>query len=391
MMTKHAYLGASSAHRWLVCTASPSLELEFPDTGSEFAAEGTLAHELAELKVRKFCVEAMPKATYTRRFNKIKKAELWQPEMDEHTETYLDYIKQVMYSYKSAPYVVVERTVHFDEYVPEGFGTADCLILAGDTLHVIDFKYGKGIPVSAEENPQMMLYALGALKEYAMLINPKQVKLTIVQPRLHSISEWEVYVDDLTYWGETEVKPLAKIAFEGKNGTFEPGVHCRFCRAKHQCKARSEYYAALHKVAKDNPNPALITPAELGEYLSKATELKKWTEDLQEFALHACLEGKDVPGWKAVEGRGSRQFKDFDTAFKILIDNGIDEALLYERVPLTLAKAEKVVTKNVFNELLADEIIKSAGRPTLAPESDKRKAVTSVVKAEDVFTKLEEK
>lgn len=388
-MTAHAFLGASSAHRWMKCTASPKLELAFPDTGSEYAAEGTLAHELAELKVRRFGVEAMPKATYTRRFNKIKKSDLWHPEMDEHTETYLDYIKQVMYGYKVKPYVVVEKTVHFDTYVPEGFGTADCIILAGDTIHIIDFKYGKGVPISAEENPQMMLYALGAINEYAMIASPTHVKMAIVQPRLHAISEWEIEVDDLMHWGETEVKPKAVEAF-GDDGVFVPGEHCRFCKAKLQCKARSEYYAALHPVAQTHSNPALISPTELGEYLHKAKELKTWATDLQEFALKECLEGKDVPGWKAVEGRGSRQFKDFNTAFKILVDAGIDEALLYERVPLTLAKAEKVVTKKVFNELLADEIIKSAGKPTLAPASDKRKAITNVIRAEDVFKKVED-
>lgn len=186
-MASHALLSASSSHRWLHCTGAPRLEATFPDTTSEYAKEGTLAHELCELKLKKYTT-VMAKGTYTRAYNKIKKNELWAPEMDETTDVYLEYIKSIMLSYKVAPVVVIEKRVDFSQYVPEGFGTADCIILAGDTLHIIDYKHGKGVVVDADHNPQMMLYALGAMHDYSLLYKFNTIKMTIVQPRVNNIS-----------------------------------------------------------------------------------------------------------------------------------------------------------------------------------------------------------
>lgn len=386
-MTQHALLSASAAHRWLACTAAPLLEATFPDTTSSFAKEGTLAHSIGELKVRRYAVEPMSNGTFTRRFNKLKKDELYQSEMDGYTEEYLDYIKNTMLQYPVKPYVVIEKKVDFSHIVPKGFGTADCLIMTPEILHVIDFKYGKGVPVSAEDNPQMRLYAVGALKAYGLLYSFKEIHMTIVQPRIGNISEALITPAELQMWATNEVAPKAQEAMAGK-GTFEPGEHCRFCRAKAQCKARSEHYAAYQKLTAGNPS--LLTMQELGAYLGIAKQLKSWADDLQDYSLTCCLDGKDVPGWKAVEGRGSRVFTDQTAAFKILMDNGIDEALLYNRVPLTLAQSEKVVGKKEFNDLLADYIIKNIGKPTLAPEADNRPAISNQVKAKDVFTKLEE-
>lgn len=379
----HALLSASSAHRWLVCTAAPKLEETFPDTTSEYAREGTLAHEICELKLTKYAT-AMARGTYTKKLNALKKHELYQPEMLETSEVYLDYIKGVALSYPTAPAITIERRVNFSDYAPDGFGTADCLLLAGDVLHVIDYKHGKGVVVDAAENPQMMLYALGAMHDYAMLYQFQTVKMAIVQPRVGNISEFEMSADALLDWGETVVKPKAREALSDA-GQFVPGEHCRFCRAKYACKARSEHFASFAELARARADPRLLTLDELGALLHDAKMLKKWAEDLEEHALAECLEGHAVPGWKAVEGRGSRAFTDGDAAFEKLVAGGIDEAVLYERRPLTLAQAEKAIGKKLFTELVGDMVVKTPGKPTLAPEADKRPPVTNAAKAADVF------
>ena len=382
-MTAHALLSPSAAHRWLYCTAAPLLEKEFPDTDSEYAAEGTLAHAVAELKLRKY-TEPMGQRTFTTRYNKLKKDPLWQSEMDGHTETYLDFIKEIYLALPVKPAVRIEEQVNLASYTPECFGTADCLILAGEKLYVIDFKYGKGVPVSAEQNPQMMLYALGALDKYQLLYQFSTVQLAIVQPRLNSISTWETTAAELQEWGENKVKRIAKEALSG-NGVFCPGTHCRFCKAKLQCKARAEYYAEAKTEKDANQNPKLLGPKDIARLLPIATELADWAKDLKEYALKCCLDGIDIPGYKAVEGRGSREFTDLEAAFQILIEHGTDKAMLYNTVPLTLAQAEKLVGVKPFNELLADYIVKKPGKPALAKASDKREAITGKPKAADVF------
>lgn len=383
MPTQHALLSASSAHRWLHCTGSPLLEKEFPDTTSVYAQEGTLAHELCELKLKKYTT-VMPKGTYTRAHNKIMKSELWQNEMEGTSETYLEYVKGIMLSCEIAPAVLIEKRVDFSRYVPEGFGTADCLILAGDTLHVIDYKHGKGVVVDADHNPQMMLYALGAMSELSLLYRFKFVHMTIVQPRVNNISEFTMTADELTEWGESVVKPKAEAAISG-NGEFEAGDWCRFCRAKRQCKTRYESNDSLYPELSERYDPRLITLAELGEYLKRGKDMAAWLEDMKEYALSESLAGADVPGWKAVEGRGSRAFTDTDEAVDTLIKNGIDESVLYERRVLTLAQMEKAVGKKAFGELVGDLVVKNPGKPTLVEESDKRPRITNQPTAADVF------
>ena len=383
--TAHALLSASSAHRWLVCTAAPKLEAEFPDTTSTYAKEGTLAHEICELKLTKY-ITTMPRGTYTKKLNALKKHELYDPEMDETTDTYLDYVKRTALSYSVPPSIQIERRVNFSDYAPEGFGTADCLLLAGDTLHVIDYKHGKGVVVDADHNPQMMLYALGAMHDFALLYRFKTVKMAIVQPRVGNISEFACAADELLHWGETVVKVKAAEAM-GKSPSFAPGEHCRFCRAKQQCKARCEHYAKYRIDARFR-DPRRITPEALSYYLSAAEAIKKWVEDMQEYALSECLAGSNVPGWKAVAGRGSRSFTDVDKAFAILKKDGIDECLLYKREPLTLAQIEKELGKKRFTELVGKLVVKAPGKPTLAPAFDPRPAVTNVPQAADVFQDL---
>ncbi|MGG3383058.1 DUF2800 domain-containing protein [Heyndrickxia faecalis] len=379
----HALLSASSAHRWLICTPSARLEEQFPDTTSDYAREGTLAHEIAELKLRKQFTEPMSQSTYSRRLNKFKKHELYQEEMLKHTDTYLDYLREITIGMDVQPYVAVERQIDFSQVVPEGFGTVDCLIIGGDTLYITDFKYGKGVLVSAEDNPQMKLYALGAYFAYSFLYPIQIVKLAIVQPRLDSISEWEISAKDLLAWGE-KIKPIAAKAFAGE-GEFVPGEHCKFCRAKAQCRARAEMYTALSDFGMKKP--PLLTNEEVGEILKQAQGLEAWVKALKEYALSACLEGEEIPGWKAVEGRSTRIYKDVDRAFEHLAKNGIDEALLYERVPLTVAKLEKALGKKEFNSLLVEKglVEKTPGKPTIAPMSDKRPAITNKPSAAEDF------
>lgn len=378
---KHALLSASSAHRWLVCTPSARLEEQLPEKRSEYADEGTLAHEIAELKLRKYYIEPMPKSTFTRRLNKLKKHELFQEEMLKHTDTYLEYLQSITLSFSSKPYVAVEKRVDYSAYAPEGFGTVDCLIIAENTLYVTDFKYGKGVPVSAVDNPQMKLYALGAYKEYGFLYPIEKVKLAIVQPRLDNISEFELSIEELVAWGD-EIKPIAQKAFNGE-GEFVPGEHCKFCRAKAQCRARANEFLALEDFGLKDPQ--LLSDAEIGQILEKAMDLESWVKALKDYALGETLKGKEIPGWKAVEGRGQRNFVDIEKAFEHLKANGIDEAMLYERVPLTVSKLEKQLGKKQFKELLEEPgfIEKTPGKPTLVPISDKRPPIVNISPEED--------
>ncbi|WP_370222041.1 DUF2800 domain-containing protein [Cytobacillus sp.] len=371
----HALLSASASHRWLACTPSVRLEEQFPDSTSEYAEEGTLAHEIAELKLRKHFVEPISQRAFNTRLNKMKKHELYQDEMLKHTDTYLEYLQGIAISLSAAPYVAVEKRINYSSYAPEGFGTVDCLIIGGETLYVTDFKYGKGVAVSAEDNPQMKLYALGAFLEYSFLYPIKEIKLAIIQPRLNSISEFILTVEELLSWGE-EIKPAAKKAFDGE-GDFVPGEHCKFCRAKAKCRARAEEFSALADFT--SLKPPLLTDEEVGQMLEKGQHVESWIKALKEYALAECLKGNNISGWKAVEGRGTRAYADIDSAFNHLRVNGVDEAILYERVPLTVPKLEKELGKKEFRELLeeAGHVVKSAGKPTLAPISDKRQAVGS--------------
>lgn len=383
MPTQHALLSASGAHRWLHCTGSPLLEKDFPDSTSVYAQEGTLAHELCELKLMAYTGE-ITKRKLTSMKNKLMKSELWQPEMDSTSEAYLDYIKDITMSYTVKPVILTEKRVDFSRYVPEGFGTADCLILAGDALHVVDYKHGKGVVVDADHNPQMMLYALGAMSELSLLYRFKFVHMTIVQPRVNNVSEFTMTADELTEWGETVVKPKAEEAISG-NGTLDAGDWCRFCRAKRQCKTRYESNDSLYPELSAQHDPRLITLEELGEYLRRGRDMAAWLEDMKEYALSESLAGAEVPGWKAVEGRGSRAFTDTDEAVNTLVKNGIDESVLYERRVLTLAQMEKAVGKKAFGEIVGNLVVKNPGKPTLVEESDKRPRITNQPTAADVF------
>ena len=382
----HALLSASGAHRWLLCTPSAKLEEQFPDTGSEAAEEGTLAHELAELKVKNyFNPGEISKRKITFAIKKLKENELWQDEMLTHTDTYLGYIKDVSVKLPSQPSVEIEKHLDLSAYIPGGFGTADFIMLQGEDLYVMDFKYGKGVPVSAEENPQMMLYALGAFEAYKILYSIKRIHLAIIQPRLDSISEWDCSLDELLKFG-VYVTERAELAIEGE-GDFCPGEkQCRFCRAKQQCRARADYNVQMAFSPDKGKLPPLISSEEAGLYLMQGEDVEKWLKDLKEWALAECLSGKNVPGWKAVEGRGSRDWTDMDAAFEKLTKAGItEEAMLWEKKPLTLAQVEKLVGKKDFQDAVGEFVVKHPGKPALVKESDRREAITNKVTAAEAF------
>lgn len=380
----HALLSASGAHRWLVCTPSAKLEEGFPDTTSEAAREGTLAHELAELKARHyFYTPDFGKKKYTTRANKLKKEDLWKDEMERYTDEYLDYLKVTALNLNTAPYVAIEQKLDLGNWIPEGFGTADCVMVYGNTVHVFDFKYGKGVQVDAEQNPQMMLYALGAYAAYKMLYPIEQICMTIVQPRIDHVSEWTCTLEELLSFGE-KVKEKAALAIEGK-GEYHPDEKaCRFCRAKAQCRARSDFN--VKKAFNIGEMPPLISAEEAGKSLQELQDVVKYQKDLQEWALSECLAGKDVPGWKAVEGRSVRDWSDMDAAFDKLIESEMTmEEMLYEKKPLTLAQVEKLIGKKDFQDTVGEFVVKKSGKPTLVKESDKREAITNIVTAEEAF------
>lgn len=379
----HAVLSASGAEKWLNCPPSARLEESYPDTSSPYAKEGTLAHEIAEFKARNYFIETLPKRTFTSKLNKFKKDELYQNEMDEYTENYLEYVKEVAMRYPSKPYIALEKKIDFSKYVPDGYGTCDCIMIHGNDMHIIDFKYGKGVPVSAENNSQLMLYALGALEAYCMLYQIETVHLSIFQPRIDNISCFEISAANLLSWAVGEVEPKAKLAYDGI-GDFKAGEHCRFCKAQAQCRAKAESIISVFPIKEE---PALLTDDEIGLILAKAKELVSWSNAVEDYALNAILSGKEIQGWKAVEGRSVRVFSDADKAFEKIVESGTPEEMLYERKPLSLSQIEKLLGKKEFESIVSSFVIKPQGKPTLAPSDDKR----PVFNKADVFENIIDK
>lgn len=394
---KHALLSASSASRWLNCTAAPRFEEKLPESTSEYAEEGRLAHAFAELKVLKKFTTAIKPRTYSARINKLKKEPLYNPEMEKTTDLYLEHLVEQAMTYDSTPTVAAEVRVDYSEYAPEGFGTCDCVMIGGDTLSITDYKHGKGVPVSAVRNPQMRLYALGALKRYAPIFgdNIKKVRMTIDQPRLSTDASTDIItVEELRAWGES-IRPTAQKAFSGL-GEFFPGEHCRFCRGKAQCRARAgantaledfkdcipagavteEEMASMNAAANDlgAEVPTLLSDEEVGDLLIRGQQLVQWYKDLEDYATKAMLDGKPIEGWKLVAGRSNRTFTDKDAAIQAVISAGYDEALVYDRKPKTLSELETLMGKKEFAEKIGGFVFKPLGKPTPALASDKREA-----------------
>lgn len=358
-----------------------------PESTSTYAAEGTLAHSVCELFARKKFTAAKPSA-HNASLRKLKKQELWQDEMLTTAEVYVEHLAERAMAFEVRPYMAFEVKVDLTDYMPEAFGTCDSVMIGGNELIVTDYKHGKGVPVSPMNNPQMMLYALGALKLYRPIYGDaiKKVSMYIDQPRLNSYDGYTMTVDELLAWGENEVKPKAALAFAGL-GNFNPGDHCRFCRAKAQCRARAGVHTALedfkdaqlpNAAVRDTTKP-LLTDAEIGDLLARGKSLVDWYNSLEEYALTTLLNGGAIPGYKAVEGTSKTTFApDYDTAAAVMMNAGYDRATLYRETPETLTALDKLVGgRPKLKELLGDHLYKPTGKPTLAPENDKRPPYSS--------------
>lgn len=360
----HAILSASASFRWLNCTPSAKLNAEIPDITTEYAKEGTDAHELAEYKVNQLLgIKAD---------NPTENLDYYNQEMEDCTDSYAQYITEQMSQY-SSPVVMVEQRLDFSRYVPGGFGTGDCIIVADDVLTVIDFKYGKGVAVEAEHNPQMMLYALGALEMFSILYDINEIQMVIFQPRIENISEFSMPVSDLLNWAENELRPKAELAAKGE-GEFCAGEHCRFCKVKATCRKRAEYNLAIAKY--DFAPPDMLQDSEIAMILKRADSLTAWAADVKEYALSEALKGRKWNGYKVVEGRSNRKYTDEKAVVFAVKAAGKDP--YSEPKILGITEMTKMLGgKKKFEELLSKYVYKPQGKPTLVPVSDKRKEWSS--------------
>lgn len=365
MPDEHAVLSASSSSRWLHCTPSARLEADVPEKSSPYAEEGTRAHAVAEKRLKHFLFAGN---TEGERPDGVDE-EMWEA-TGRYVDTCIEKINEARAASPDAR-TGVEVRLKFDKWVPKGFGTGDCVLVSDEYIEVIDLKYGKGVPVSAVGNTQMRLYALGALAEYGDYYAARKVRMTIVQPRLDSVSTDEMTTDDLLAWGQ-HIKPLALLAFRGE-GAKAAGEWCRFCKVKNTCRALHDKMLAGVKADMD---AADLSPAEISDVLLKAKDIKRWLDGLEEYALGEAMNGKTFPRMKLVEGRSTRHIKDEDEAAATLFANGFDAEDIYKPLQLqTLTALERLTGKKKFNDLLGDLVEKPPGKPTLVAETDKRAAI----------------
>lgn len=373
----HALLSASSAHRWLVCTPSARMEDKMPGEGSsEFAAEGTLAHELAEAELL-YLLDKIPLNDYVSRKTRIIESDLFSAEMIDEVEKYTAFVQDAWKDAKARDQfaeILIEDRIDLSAWVPEGFGTNDVVIISGDLISVVDLKYGKGVRVKADENPQLMLYALGALEKHGLNYDIRQVSLTIHQPRLNSVSEYSLFADELQEWAETEVKPKAAQAFEG-SGEYAPGEHCQFCKAAPRCRALAKENLDLAK--HDFAEPGELTDGELVDIYHKLDLLTKWAGKVSKYLLEEALSGKSFEGLKLVEGRSIRQIKDEAAVVKGLEHAGFTPDKFLNTKLKGITDLTKLLGKQGFENVVGPYIIKPAGKPTLTTSDDPRPPINS--------------
>ena len=379
----HAKLSSSASKRWLGCPGSVKLSEHYPNGSSIYADEGTIAHGMAEgmiskddKLVQKYEVEAAkfygehPELNGT--FLEMKM--ILQPYVDYVLEEYAAQVHE-----DEAAQLMTEERVDLTEYIPGGFGTSDVVILRQGRLHIIDLKYGKGVSVSAEDNPQLKLYALGTLARFDMLYDIEDVVMTIYQPRLDNVSTDTIKAKDLYAWGEEVIKPGAQLALS-EDAPVHAGDWCQFCPARYDCRERARDAMELQKYL----GQMVLSPEEIAEILGKIDRLTKFAEDIKDSALTKALDGEEIPGWKVVEGRSIRKYVGSEEEIVRQCEGaGYDQALLYERKLLTITNMEKLMGKKQFAEVLGAYVEKPEGKPTLAPESDKRPAITNNSAAED--------
>ncbi|WCC79717.1 DUF2800 domain-containing protein [Cutibacterium equinum] len=377
MPDQHAMLSASGAHRWLACPPSARLEAGLPESSSAVAEQGTVAHGLAEWKLRRALHDSPT----------IKPVSEWiDDEMEALTDDYVAFIQERLRDVRATradPTVLIEQRLDFSHVVPGGFGTGDAVIIAEPMLQIIDLKYGQGVLVEAEHNPQLMLYALGALNAFGSLYDIDEVAVTIFQPRRGNISTWHVTVAELEAWAEQVVKPTAALAARG-NGEFASGEWCRFCKLNPTCRTRAEVNLALarHEFAP----PAELDDAEIAAVLAQLPQLKAWAADVEAYALSLAVnQGKTWSGFKLVEGRSIRKYANEQAVAQAAEAAGVTD--IYERKLKTITALEKQLGKKRFTELLGDLVVKPAGKPALVPESDKRPAL-DIQSATDEFSEI---
>lgn len=371
MAGKHATLSPSAAHRWMNCTAAPLLEKDIEDKGSTFAEEGTLAHAYCAKKLKEF----LGLSVDDENAEIAQLAEQYHSgEMDEYTDTYktivLEKFNAARAKTKDAQ-LLVEVKLDFSHYVPDAFGTSDAIIIADDVMEVIDFKYGKGVKVSAVENPQMMIYALGAWDLFNFEYNISKVRMTIVQPRIDNLSEFEISANDLIKWAVDELQPKAKEAYAG--GTQKPGAWCQFCKVKAKCKALATTCVNAQQM---NQDPKLISKEEMERnILPLLSTFKTWLSGVEEYSLQQALDGVQYQGFKIVEGRSVRKITDPSAVMELLGKEGFAKESYIKPIELrSITDLEKLIGKKRFGTLCADYINKPQGKPTLVPDSDKRPA-----------------
>lgn len=371
----HAILSPSAASRWLVCTPAPRLEEAYPDSTSEFAEEGTLAHSYAEAYLRYH--NDLP--GLDKELKRLSKTALhkkyFNDEMDEHARGFAEYVLEKCHG---DHHLEVEQKLDLTQWVDEGFGTGDAIVVKDGTLDLIDLKYGRGVKVSSVENKQLMIYGLGCWAKYGWIYDFHTIRLNIYQPRLNNISVWSIAVDDLLVWAEEELVPKASLAFKGE-GEQVPGEHCRFCKAKAECRALAEYTLELAK--EDFADPKLLSPEEIGSIIPKIDVAEIYIKAVREHAYSKLLSGEPVPGYKLVKGRSTRTYTDVEAIQTVLEKAGFKEDEILTppkpRTLLALTALEKSIKKANFNEYVGPYLTKVEGKPAMAPITDKREEYVS--------------
>lgn len=364
-------LRPSAASRWVVCTPSALLESEVEDKGSVYAREGNVAHALSEL-YDNIEYGFVPASEFEERRKSIEDFdEFYDEPMQEHVEEFVDFVKE---TYNEAlaicpdPTIRIEHETDLSFIIPESFGTIDRLILGEGILWIIDLKYGKGVLVDAHKNKQLMIYALGAVREFGFLYTVKEVRMLIYQPRLHNYSEYTITTEELYHWAETELKEKAQLAFEGK-GDFVAGPHCGFCKVGGRCKTRAEYYLELETFQ----SKAFLSVDEVASILDKLKSLKAWADSVEDSALEQALNGTQFPGYKVVEGRSNRRYTDPDKVAEAVLAEGWPEKDVYVKKVIALGAVEKLLGKKHADQVIGHLITKPQGKPALVPDTDARK------------------
>lgn len=370
-MGKHALLSASSSHRWLNCPPSARLSEQYEDKSSNYAQEGTDAHSLCEYKLKTALgIRAKDPTAHLTYYNE---------EMEECAVGYTDFIMELAEKAKHTctdPIILIEQRLDFSKYVEGGVGTGDCVVIADGTLHIVDYKHGQGVQVESYDNPQMKLYALGALELFDGIYDIDTVSMTVYQPRRDNISTHTVFKESLYQWAEGVLKPAAELAHSG-DGEFQCGDWCQFCKAKNDCRKRAEHN--LHLAKYDFKLPPILEDDEIESILGRIDDLVSWASDIKEYAFQAALSGKQWNGWKLVEGRSNRRYTNDEAVADTVKAAGYDP---YEDKVMGITAMEKILGKSKFTELLGNLIEKPQGKPTLVPESDKRPVYMSAQQVE---------